>query len=106
MHPERLLTPTLDPPPGGLDGLRERLHSRDRRRRVSAGAATVALVALASTLLPPAPYTGFGSDHPVVRVTDEAGWDTVRILDGSAVELAASTPRTRVFLVAAVAEGQ
>lgn len=106
MHPEPPLTPTLDPPPGGLDGLRDRLRRHDRRRGASAATATLGAVALAIAVLWPAPRTGFGSDHPVVRVTDEVPWDTVRIVDGSAVELAASTPKTRVFLVAAVADGR
>jgi len=100
MHPERPLTPTLDPPAGGLDGLRHRLHRHDRRRQTLAAAATIAVVAVAVALPSPAPREPLGGDHPLVRLADEAPREAVRVVDGTAVEWAASTPNTRIYLVA------
>jgi hypothetical protein len=99
MHPERLLTPALDPPPGGLDGLRDRLQRRNRRRRGLVGGAVMALIIVPLVLPPPSPPISFASDHPLNRVTADAPKEPVRIVNGTAVEWKSTTPNTRIYLV-------
>ena len=99
--------PRLDPPPGGLEQLRARLHERRRHHqlfpRTAAAALAVLVLVVGGLLLRPAyqfPKQSARSASATVHATQGRNDSTIVVHNGAALELPSHNPNVRIYLVA------
>jgi hypothetical protein len=101
MSPNEPILKQLDPPTGGLEGLRGRIRRRQHRQTAITALAVAGLALGWFGSIEKAPEQGLvlAENHPYTRLAQAEPAEPVRIIGGAAIEWPSTQPKTRIYLV-------